>query len=101
MSDDVSKGLSSFVAAISAFSKGEIAEALSCFRDAREADPGNRLFAEAFRHAESLVSGASPRSELYDSAAAFRAFVRGGGNTRLYEALSAALSTAHLDHPRP
>jgi hypothetical protein len=85
-----------FFVALLAFGEQDLGGALSQSRVAAALEPTSILFAEATRYLERVVAGG--KHKVYASGDAFGAFIRGGGNTRLYRALSAALRAAYRQH---
>lgn len=78
--------------AVWALSAGDRVTAEYCARRAARFDPDSEF-------ARLLSSYAAETSvvDVYDSPAAFRAFIRGGGNVGLYEETSAALRAAYTE----
>ncbi|HEU4323615.1 MAG TPA: hypothetical protein VFS21_10750 [Roseiflexaceae bacterium] len=77
-----------FYAALLAYAARDRAGALQAAREATQRAPSSLVF----RHAATYLERAGEQSaRVYDSAAAFGAFIRGGGNVPLYDALSDAL----------
>ncbi|MGP4016035.1 class I SAM-dependent methyltransferase [Saccharopolyspora sp. 5N708] len=79
--------------AIWAHSSGDDTTAHHAARQARDHDPKSELA----RLLTTITKGGDA-SGVYDSPAAFRAFIRGGGNIDLYESTSAALREIYRRH---
>ncbi|WP_165968291.1 methyltransferase domain-containing protein [Saccharopolyspora elongata] len=80
-------------AAIRAYSSGDTTTAHSAAVQARALDPDSELA----RLLAVIIAGCDAAG-VYDSPAAFRAFIRGGGNIGLYEATSGALRELYQRH---
>lgn len=82
-----------------AASAGDWVSAARLAQAARAAEPESLLLAEAARYLARRAQGqrdvAYADGDTVDGAAAFAAFVRGGGNVPLYAAVSAALREKH------
>jgi SAM-dependent methyltransferase len=78
------------VAALRALTTGDLAAA----RDELVGEPVRPLLNAALR---TYLAG-DDNGEVYDQPAAFTAFIRGGGNVGLYEAVSSALAGLHERH---
>lgn len=85
--------LSEFAAALHAFAAEEFATAQAAAARAAAADPASLLAREAAAYLERVARDG--KSGVYVSGAAFGAFIRGGGNVPLYQAVSAALRAAY------
>jgi hypothetical protein len=85
-----------FYLAVLSLARGAAAEAAVHARAALRLRPGNRVYAEAATYLERL--GRQGRGQVYSDPAGFAAFIRGGGNTALYRALSHALRRAYAAH---
>ncbi|QUH06121.1 class I SAM-dependent methyltransferase [Saccharopolyspora erythraea] len=72
---------------------GDRHTAHACAVRAAELDPASEFARLLVRFTAGPDTG-----DVYDSPAAFQAFIRGGGNIALYEATSAALRHAHQRH---
>ncbi|MBK9260545.1 MAG: hypothetical protein IPM54_12045 [Polyangiaceae bacterium] len=82
-----------FYLSVVAFGDGRFAEAAEHARRAAELDPASSVFREAAVYlARVVVDG---KSGVYVTGEAFGAFIRGGSNTRLYRATSAALGDVY------
>jgi methyltransferase family protein len=84
---------SALYVAIWAHSSGDDATAHRAAEQARAADPDSEL-----ARLLATITSADNATGVYDSPAAFRAFIRGGGNIGLYEATSAALRELYRRH---
>ncbi|WP_016697670.1 methyltransferase domain-containing protein [Actinoalloteichus spitiensis] len=84
--------------AIWAHHDGDPDTALAAARRATELDP-DREFARLL--ARYLDTGHTRADHVYDTPAAFQAFIRGGGNVRLYSATHEALRRHHRRFPAP
>lgn len=89
-------GLASFTAAIHAFAAQDFADAADHAARAAEQAPASRVFREAARYLDRVRQGG--KRNVYVAPDAFAAFIRGGGNQRLYARTSAALRAAYDDH---
>jgi hypothetical protein len=88
--------LTELVAALAAFAAGEMETAAVHAARAAEADPASLLAREAAAYL-ARVSAEGKRA-VYVSGEAFGAFIRGGGNVPLYEAVSAALRAVYGEY---
>jgi hypothetical protein len=84
---------SALYVAIWAHSSGDDATAHRAAKQARAADSDSEL-----ARLLATITADGGTAEVYDSPAAFRAFIRGGGNIVLYEATSAALRELYQRH---
>lgn len=84
-------------AALRAFAAGDIPGASQKAQAASAADPTASVAREAARY----LIAAHARQGVYVTGEAFAAFIRGGGNLGLYEAVSAALRAAYDAHESP
>lgn len=80
--------------AIVAFTRGDTARALEQARRAHELQPDWLLLKQLCHYLQSSQQNDS----VYQSAEAFAAFVEGGGNLHLYDAVADALSTAYQEY---
>lgn len=78
-----------FYRALLAFGADQFAEAAQFARRAAAAQPGSRVYAQAARYLARVLEHG--KSGVYVDGQAFAAFIRGGGNVRLYAAASVAL----------
>ncbi len=84
-----------FYAALLAYAARDQAGALQAAREAARRDPASLVY----RHAAAYLERAGEQApRVYDSAAAFGAFIRGGGNLPLYDALSDTLRAIYRDY---
>ncbi|MCI2421044.1 class I SAM-dependent methyltransferase [Saccharopolyspora sp. K220] len=88
--DDVESAL---YVAIWAHSSGDDATAHRAAGRASDYDPGSEL-----ARLLAMITAEGGATGVYDSPAAFRAFIRGGGNVGLYEATSGALREIYRQH---
>ncbi|MEV0697934.1 methyltransferase domain-containing protein [Saccharopolyspora sp. NPDC050389] len=84
---------SALCTAIRAYSSGDPVTAHRAAEQARALDPNSEL-----ARLLSVITADGDAASVYDSPAAFRAFIRGGGNIGLYEATSAALRELYRRH---
>lgn len=87
------RALTEFAAAVGAFARGELAAAAVLAGRAAAADPASRLAREAAAYLTRAAAGG--KTSVYVSGEAFGAFIRGGGNVPLYQAVSGALRRAY------
>jgi hypothetical protein len=87
-----------FFLAILAFRHDDLAGAIDRCRRATNLEPTSLVFTEATQYLERIASDG--KQGVYVTGEAFGAFVRGGGNTRLYRAVSAALGSAYREQTR-
>jgi hypothetical protein len=88
-------GLASFSAAMHAFAAQDFDQAAHHAARATELSPVSRVFGEAARYLDHVRRDG--KRDVYVAPDAFAAFIRGGGNRRLYERTSAALRAAHAE----
>ncbi|GAB4208608.1 MAG: class I SAM-dependent methyltransferase [Roseiflexaceae bacterium] len=84
-----------FYAALLAYAAQDRAGALRAAREAARRDPSSLVFRYAAAY---LERAGGQTTAVYDSAAAFGAFIRGGGNVPLYAALSDTLRAIYRDY---
>jgi hypothetical protein len=84
-------------AALEAFGAGDLPGALALCRRAAAMDPASLVLAAAVPYLERVL--AQGKQGVYVTGEAFGAFVRGGGNVRLYQATTAALAAAYAELP--
>jgi ubiquinone/menaquinone biosynthesis C-methylase UbiE len=89
-------GLASFAAAMHAFAVQDFEHAAQHAGRAAELSPASRVFREAARYLDRVRRDG--KRDVYIAPDAFSAFIRGGGNRRLYERTSAALRAAYREH---
>jgi hypothetical protein len=89
-------GLASFSAAIHAFAAQDFDHAAQHAGLAAERAPASRVFREAARYLDRVRRDG--KRDVYIAPDAFLAFIRGGGNRRLYERTSAALRAVYGEH---
>lgn len=92
----IEAGLAAFSAAMHAFAAQDFDRAAQHAGLAAERSPASRVFREAARHLDRVRRDG--KRNVYVAPDAFLAFIRGGGNLRLYERTSAALRAAYHDH---
>lgn len=84
-----------FFLALVAFAGGQLPEALELCERARALAAEDALFAASPAYLRGVI--ARGKQAVYVQPAAFSAFIRGGGNVRLYRATSAALRAAYAE----
>lgn len=89
---------SHFYLALLAFAEAEHAAAAEQAAQAAALAPGRLLYREAAAYLARVA--AEGKANVYLSGDAFAAFIRGGGNVPLYQALSNALALAYDDYSR-
>lgn len=89
---------SRFYLALLAFAEGEHAAAADFATQAAGQAPGRQLYREAATYLARVA--AEGKAKAYVDAEAFAAFIRGGGNVPLYQAVSNALAMAYDDYSR-
>ena len=92
---DLSGGPEHFYAALLAYAARDAAAATRHARAAAQATPESLVYRHAAAYLERTGGAAA---SVYDSAAAFRAFIRDGGNIPLYVATSQALREIYADY---
>ncbi|WP_437622440.1 class I SAM-dependent methyltransferase [Sorangium sp. So ce1151] len=83
--------------AMLAFADERTADAAAFAARAAEASPGDPLFGAAAAHLARVAR--EGKRNVYVSAEGFAAFIRGGGNVRLYRETSAALASQYPEAP--
>ena len=83
--------------ALEAFAAGDLPASLALCRRAAVIDPASLVLAAAVPYLERVLDHG--KQGVYVTGEAFGAFVRGGGNVRLYRATSAALAAGYADLP--
>jgi hypothetical protein len=81
--------------ALLAYSQQQPERAAAAMREAVRLAPADALFAAAATYLERLLRDGA--QQVYASGAGFAAFVRGGGNVPLYEAVSQALAAVYRE----
>lgn len=89
-------GLAAFAAAMQAFAAQDLESAAQHAERATEQAPASRVFREAARHLDRVRRDG--KRNVYVAPDAFSAFIRGGGNRRLYVRTSAALRAVYGEH---
>lgn len=89
-------GLAAFFAAMQAFAAQDFDHAAQHAGHAAEQAPASRVLREAARYLDRVRRDG--KRDVYIAPDAFSAFIRGGGNRRLYERTSAALRAAYDEH---
>jgi ubiquinone/menaquinone biosynthesis C-methylase UbiE len=89
-------GLAAFAAAMHAFAAQDLERAAQHAGLAAERSPASRVFREAARYLDRVRRDG--KRDVYIAPDAFAAFIRGGGNRRLYERTSAALRAVYDEH---
>src|SRR5689334_4114040 len=84
--------------ALLGFGQGAFEPALDHARRAAAQDPGDLVCAQAATYLQRVVEHG--KQAVYVSGAGFSAFIRGGGNTPLYRATSAALREVYQRCPQ-
>ncbi len=82
-----------FYRALLAFGAAHFAEAAQWARTAADMQPNSRVYTQAARYLDRVLERG--KSGVYVDGEAFAAFIRGGGNVRLYAAVSVALRTVY------
>ncbi|HEX3482840.1 MAG TPA: class I SAM-dependent methyltransferase [Kofleriaceae bacterium] len=96
MSASIDPALAAFSAAIHAFAAQDFERAAQHAGLAAEQAPASRVFREAARYLDRVRRDG--KRNVYVAPGAFLAFIRGGGNVRLYERTSAALRAVYGEH---
>jgi hypothetical protein len=92
-------GLAAFTAAMQAFATQDFEPAAQHAARAAEQAPASRVFRETARHLDRVRRDG--KRNVYVAPEAFSAFIRGGGNRRLYARTSAALRAMYDEHRAP
>lgn len=90
---ETGSGLAAFSAAMHAFAAQDLEGAAHHAGLAAERSPASRVFREAARYLDRVRRDG--KRDVYIAPGAFAAFIRGGGNQRLYERTSAALRAVY------
>ena len=85
-----------FYRAVLAFNHDDFAQAAESARTAAELEPDSDLYRQAAAYLERVSKHGKAR--VYVDGEAFAAFIRGGGNVGLYEAISAALNRVYQEY---
>lgn len=93
---EIASGLAAFSAAMHAFAAQDLDHAAQHAGLAAERSPASRVFREAARYLDRVRRDG--KRNVYVAPDAFLAFIRGGGNLRLYERTSAALRAVYDEH---
>ena len=90
------KALRLFSDALAAFRENDFEQALVLARQAHDEQPEHLVFAEAVTYLTRLNERG--KQDVYLNDEGFRAFIRGGGNVPLYQAVSAALQGVYRSY---
>jgi hypothetical protein len=90
------EALEYFCLALQAFAANDFQQAVAHCSKSRLLDPQSRVYAAAQTYLQRiLIDG---KQSVYINGTAFGAFIRGGGNQRLYRATSAALQSVYREY---